>query len=242
MYGNIVTLIGLVVLWGAGCFYLIKVKESSLFNKPKLVNLLCIIFCFICHIISMLITLFDVGFNDWNFQNMMPYANVSPFLFITSPIYFVLPKGIKKYFLNLVSLLTIGMIISPIASLVHYISISYAYHAKFLLDFVPHLVFSLWGVYIIQSKQITLNIKDSIISGSSLVATAIIMLILNVIFDRSFFGLSLNGKHSIYNVVLVSNSYLSAGIYFTGLIVALLLGYLFQKLCNHLSEKEKNRN
>ena len=131
------------------------------------------------------------------------------------------------------------MIISPIASLVHYISISYAYHAKFLLDFVPHLVFSLWGVYIIQSKQITLNIKDSIISGSSLVATAIIMLILNVIFDQSFFGLSLNGKHSIYNVVLVSNSYLSAGIYFTGLIVALLLGYLFQKLCNHFSEKEK---
>ena len=50
------------------------------------------------------------------------------------------------------------------------------------------------------------------------------MLVLNLIFDTSFFGLSLRGKHNIYNNVLTNNSYLSAALYFFGLICVLLMG------------------
>ena len=161
---------------------------------------------------------------------------MSPFLFAVSPLFLVLPKGIRKYCLNLISLLSIGMIISPIISVTHNIIINYKYHASFLLDYIPHLLFSLWGVYIIKSKQVELKIKPSIISGSLIVAVAFIMMIINVIFDQSFFGLSLNGKHNIYNQQLVANSYLSALIYFTGLIALLVLGYFFQKLLNHFKK------
>ena len=56
------------------------------------------------------------------------------------------------------------------------------------------------------------------------------MLLLNVAFDTAFFGLSLNGKHNIYNMVLVSNSYLSACIYFLGVGVVLLLGVALCKI------------
>ena len=54
-------------------------------------------------------------------------------------------------------------------------------------------------------------------------------MILNLIFDTSFFGLSLRGKHNIYNNVIVDNSYLSAAIYYAGLIFVLLMGYLVSK-------------
>jgi hypothetical protein len=55
------------------------------------------------------------------------------------------------------------------------------------------------------------------------------MMILNVIFDTAFFGLSLNGKHNIYNKVLVDNSYLSALLYYIGLLAVLVMGYFVCK-------------
>ena len=46
------------------------------------------------------------------------------------------------------------------------------------------------------------------------------------------FTLSINGKHNIYNMVLVNNSYLSALIYYLGLGVVLLLGYIVCRFVN----------
>ena len=71
------------------------------------------------------------------------------------------------------------------------------------------------------------------------------MMILNVVFDTAFFGLSLNGKHNIYNNVLVLNSYLSAFLYFFGLCGVLLMGFGFSKI--FVGEKfritrEENKN
>ena len=56
------------------------------------------------------------------------------------------------------------------------------------------------------------------------------MLILNTVFDKAFFGLSLNGKHNIYNMVLTDSSLLSAVIYFLGLLLVLFLGFFYSKL------------
>lgn len=233
----IITLVVLIALWAFSCFYLVKAKSNKLLEKTWLMNLLFSSTAFTCHVIHLIIIYFDVGFEDWNFQNAMPYANVSPFMFTISPIFLLLPKNTRKYCLNLVSLLTIGMILSPIVSIMHNIIINYKFHASFLLDYIPHLLLSVWGVYIIQSKQIELKIKPSIISGSIIVIVAVIMLILNVILDKSFFGLSLNGKHSIYNQKIVSNSYLSAALYFVGLIALLVAGYFFQKSLNYFKKK-----
>ena len=99
------------------------------------------------------------------------------------------------------------------------------------------LMFVLLGVYFVYSKQIELKPKQSIISGSIIVVVAVVMMILNVILDKSFFGLSLNGKHNIYNVALVSNSYVSALIYFWGLVTVMFTCYFLQKLVFDFTEK-----
>lgn len=69
--------------------------------------------------------------------------------------------------------------------------------------------------------------EHKLIAGSIIVVVALIMMTMNVLFDTSFFGLSLNGKHNIYLVVLTDNSYLSALIYFTGLTTILFLGFFY---------------
>ena len=91
----------------------------------------------------------------------------------------------------------------------------------------------------LRSEQVELNVKNALISSSVIIGVASVMMSLNVIFDKAFFGLSLNGKHSIYNNVLTDNSYLSALLYFTGLCGVLLMGYGYSLLIKRLRRKEK---
>lgn len=211
------------------------------FKNTFLTNLVFSLLTLVPYLCLMLIVYSQVGGKDWNFLNTLPTANVSPFMFSTCFIYLILPKKIKSYYFLLISLLTVGMLVAPIVNMIHFGAIDYKYHGQFVLDYLSHFSLSLWGIYLIYSKQIELRIKKSLISGSIILGVAIIMLILNVIFDQSFFGLSLNGKHTIYNVKFVDNSYLSAVIYFAGLIVVLILGYIFQFLINKLLKKNNEQ-
>ena len=208
------------------------------FTNKNITNFFFFIITYISYLSLALIIYLDVGFNDWNFQNVLPTANVSPFMFFIMPIYFILPKKLKQYFLLLISLLSVGMFLSPCVNCIYFHSISYAFHIHFVLDYIAHFSLFLWGIYIIKSHQVELNIKNTFVSAFCIISVATIMLILNVIFDTTFFGLSLNGKHTIYNQILVSNSYLSALIYFIGLIVVLLLGYTFQFIINKFSRRK----
>ena len=207
------------------------------FTKKELTNFIFIAITFICYIALVVKVFFDVGFNDWNFQNTLPTANVSPFMFFTLPLYYVLPKKIKKYYLLLISLLSLGMFFSVILACIQRISINYRFIPHFLLDYVSHLTLSLWGVYLVKSKQIQFEKKDCLLGGSVIIGVSLIMLIVNKIFDTAFFGLTFNDNYNIYNIVLVNNPYLSALIYVVGLSMTLLLGYFFQKIINRKLSK-----
>ena len=93
------------------------------------------------------------------------------------------------------------------------------------MDYTAHILLSLFGIYLVRSEQVDLTPVAALISGSVIFGSALLMLILNLIFDTSFFGLSLSGKHNIYNVVLTDNSYISVSLYFIGLSGVLALGY-----------------
>lgn len=232
----LVTIFVLLGLW-VGAFLLMK-----RFTNQTITNIIFASVIFLSYIACVVIVYVKVGFNDWNFQNVLPVANVSPFMFFMCPLFLVLPKSIKRYFGSLISLLVIGMILSPILSCVRCFVINYKFHLSFALDYFNHIILSLWGVYLIQSGQTSLKIKDNLIGGAIIVGVAITMMIINVIFDTAFFGLSLNGKHNIYNVVLVSNSYLSALIYFAGLSLVLIAGYFSQLgLFTLMKNKEKEQ-
>jgi hypothetical protein len=175
----------------------------------------------------------DTDLNRWNFLNTLPVANVSPFMFSIMPILLILPKRIKEHIYLLISMLTVGMFLSTVLGCVGNAIRNYKFHFHFALDYLSHFSLSAFGIFLIRSKQIKPSIKKCIISGSVIFGVATIMLILNVIFDKAFFGLSLNGKHNIYNIVLVNNSYLSALIYYIGLACVLLVGVAVCKLFNN---------
>ena len=206
-------------------FYLMKHFHSLRAMEFVFVGLV-----FIPYVCLSLVVLRDVGFNDWNYRNTLPVANVSPFMFALTPLVLVLPRCVKKHFLLLISLLSVGMAFSSILGCINNAAINYKFHLHFMLDYVSHFALSLYGVYLVRTRQVNLNIKSASVSGSIILASAFVMMILNVIFDTAFFGLSLNGKHNIYNNVLFKSSYLSAFVYFLGLIAVLVLGFFYIKL------------
>ena len=225
--------LGVLLIFYMAIFFLMKHMKNT-----KIWNIVFASLIFICYATLSITVYRDVGANDWNFQNTLPTANISPFMFSIVPIVLILPKKIKKYFLTLISLLFIGMLLSTVYNCIYNTVINYKFHFHFLLDYIAHFVLSLWGVYLVKSKQIELSKKDCIIGFCIMLCVVSGMLITNLILDTAFFGLSLNGKHNIYNVVLVSNSYLSAIIYYCGVVVIMLLGLVFQKLINKKNKKK----
>ena len=205
-------------------------------KNTKIFNAIFVVLVFALYLAISITVYLDVGFYDWNYQNTLPVANVSPFMFVAVPIASVLPKTIKKRVYLLVSLLSVGMFFSPVYNCIYNASINYKFYWHFTYDYLAHILLSLFGIYLIKSKQVELKIKDCLISGLIIIGVATTMLILNLIFDTAFFGLSLNGKHNIYNVVLVKNSYISALIYYSALCVVLSLGYFY---CRVISKKSK---
>ena len=213
-----------IALYVLGLLLLRHVKNKAATN---------IVFCISIEALyaaTVIITYVKNGPLDWNFTNTLPTANVSPFMFLFCPLALALPKKIKWVPQILISLLSVGMFLSPMISIVFNGMRDYAFHFLFYIGYLDHLLLSLWGCYFVISKQIDLTPKKALISGSVIVCVALMMLTLNLIFKTAFFGLALDDKFNIYNMKIVDNAYLSALLYFAGMFIILVAGYFYQKL------------
>ena len=227
----IIALTVMLALYAAGIYLIKYIRNVRLFN----VIFTCAVY--IPYLLLCFIVYEDVGFYDWNFQNVLPVANVSPFMFSILPLILLMPKKIREHFYLLISLLTVGMLLSSVFGCIYNASINYRFHFHFMLDYVAHLILSLFGIYLIKSKQAKPTVKSCAISAGIILSVATLMLILNLILDTSFFGLSLRGKHNIYNNVLTDSSLLSALLYYIGLSVVLLSGVVISKIFSGRGEK-----
>ena len=218
--GYVLTLCIMLAVYAAAIWAMKFMKNTRLWN-----TLFCA-FVFLTYLVFVFVIYNDVGPDDWNFTNTLPVANVSPFMFSIMPIVYFFPKKGGRYLYLLISLLSVGMLLSPVLGCIRNFAIGYKFHPHFLLDYAAHVALSLLGVYQVRSGQVSLRRSDCLVSSSIILSVATVMLILNLIFDTAFFGLSLYGKHNIYNNVLTKSSLLSAILYFAGLCAVLLLGYL----------------
>lgn len=211
-------------------FYVLTVSLMKHMRHRKTVNFLFSTSILICYIYVMVTVYRSVGFDDWNFRNTLPVANISPFMFSLMAVIYLIPRKTRKHIYLLISLLSVGMLLAAVFGCIYNAYINYRFHLHFLSDYLAHVLLSLWGVYLVKSRQVELGARNLVASSGMIIGAAGAMLVLNMIFDTAFFGLSLNGKHNIYNNVLTDNSYLSAGLYFFGLICVLGIGYLFIRL------------
>lgn len=220
----------LTILYVAGIYGLRYV------HNQKWINVLFPILVFLPYLYGVIYMYIDVGVKDWNFLNTLPTANVSPFMYCLSLLTIVLPKKAKEYVFTLIALLSLGVFCAGMLTCVFNAMRDYAFHWTIALDSFAHVALSLFGIYLVKSGQASIEMKHSVFSGLIIVGVAVVMLVLNLIFHTSFFGLNLYGNHNIYNMVLFANGYVSAVMYFVGLGCILTAGYFYQKL---LQRKQK---
>lgn len=221
--GYLIALLLFISLYILGIVFLKRLKEN------KICNIGIPIFIFVLYLYCLITILIKCGMYDWNFTNALPTANVSPFMYCGCFILIFLPKSVRKYGNTLISFLSLGMLFAGVFSLIYNVMRDYNFYLHFVVDSFIHILLSWYGIYLYKTKQVFFEKKKRVFSSAVIVSVAVIMLVLNVIFDQSFFGLSLNRKHNIYSVVLCDDSNLSAIIYFSGLIFVLLIGSLYQK-------------
>lgn len=214
----------IVALLAMCAVYTVALWAMKFIRSLSVFNIVFVLVVFLSYISIGVIVYLDVGFYDWNFQNLLPVANVSPFMFSSAPFMLLLPKRARNHALLLVSMLSVGMLLSSVFGCLYNAFIHYKFHFHFMLDYIAHFTLSLFGIYLIRSEQVKATKKGFFISGALIYGIVGFMMLLNLIFDTSYFGLSLNGKHNIYNNVIVDNSYLSALIYCIGLLCVLLMG------------------
>ena len=168
-----------------------------------------------------------VGAENWNFHNALPTANVSPFTFSLCLAAPFLPRAARRTVYSMIALLSFGMLAATILEGLGYMLRDYTLYDTMAFDMAAYLVLSLFGVYLVQSGQVTLRVREVIWGGLYIVVIALTMLVLNAVFGTAYFGLSFAGEHNIYGVVL-PNAYLSAAVYFVGLGGVLAVGYRLQ--------------
>ena len=213
--------------------YIVGVLLAKYLAKYKnVVNVLFVIAIFMSYLYIVRYMYYDVGPDDWNFRNTMPTANVSPFMFCLTPFILIMPKTIRKYLMTLVVLLSLGMVVAGLGGALGFVARNYKFHWHITMDCLAHVLISLWGVYLLKSGQVELTPKKAIRAGAIIVSVALIMLVLNLIYHKAFFGLSLYGEHNIYNVRFFESGVVSTIAYFLGLGFVLCSGYFYQKILN----------
>ena len=121
MYYLLTSIILLVV-------YIILIILMSKVKKNKILNIIFPIIIFMCYIHSVYSIYKSVGFNDWNFQNTLPTANVSPFMFTLVFLNLLFPHQFKKYIYTLVSYLSFGMVVAGLITMIYNYIRDYNYY------------------------------------------------------------------------------------------------------------------
>lgn len=228
MIANIIDLSFTILIYTIGIIHLFKYYKKL---DTKLSN---IIFSFIIFIPYIVLLYFaykmSKQYNINAFVYSLPISNISPLMFTLTIVALIDIKILKKSIYNLYAYLIIGMglaaLLSDIGSLVQGIP----YNIYRTMDSISHVSMSLFGIYLVLSNQIEINKKSFIKAVITIYSIVLTIIIINLIFDTSFFGLSLRGKHNIYQLVLTSNSFISLLIYITGLFGVLIVSYFIQKL------------
>lgn len=222
-------------------FYLFYVGYIVFKYKDKLPYKLTVVtftlIIFIPHIFFILAFYYRYGIDNWNVQNLFPVANINPFMFVMAFVVLFLPKPIKNVFYLLTALLSFATILAGISGCFIYFKLIPTYEFQISIEWLSHLTMGLLGIYLILSKRVEFTVKNTLIASISIFGVALMMVVLNLIFDTSFFGLAFNGTHNIYNLIFIESPYLSALVYFVGLAGALFLGYWFLKLVIRIDKK-----
>ena len=208
-FDHYIHLILLVISIGIYVVFLCFLKR---FKNIKLVNFIFMFISFSCYIAFVILAIYE--FHD-NFDlsvrpDVLPTAKPSTFILFTCPIYLLLRGRAREWYFSFVSMLSFSMLFVVFIVCINCFIVGYLPLYFSFLNIVPHISFSLWGIYVVQTKQVKVDFKHAIIGGGILILSAMVMLVLNRYLDTDFYGLATDERFNIYDKKVVDNPHFSA--------------------------------
>lgn len=195
---------------------------------------------FICLDVIFFIALHLNYYNRGAFSTFLTLDNISPFTFTLLPFSYLMKDKVKDYFFSFVAFICLGMFGAML------VSPNYAYLFQqrldasfdYVFDAFNHLVVSLFGVYLVVTKQVKPNMKQFIKGSIFIYSVITIIVIINLLFHTRYFGMAPYGNYSIYMLNIFGSFGATLLGYILGLALILFTGYELCYLIYHILEKK----
>lgn len=178
-------------------------------------------------------------YNHGGLERFMTLDNISPMMFTFMPLSYFMSEKVRKCYFSAASLLSFGMFIAMLVNP----NFAYLFNFKqlasldYMFDSLGHLVFAVFGVYLVITKQVTVNIKTLKNAAIWLYSVVTFGVLLNFIFHTNFFGMCPYGGYSIYMFDIFGSYPATLISYYLGIFVVLMIGSQFNHLWECLMKK-----
>ena len=196
----------------------------------------CNIIFVVCDLIFYFIWNLGMYENGWLKSGFVTLGNISPMIFTMIPLTVFMNEKTKQYAYSAIAFLWVGMFGAL------FISPEYAYifdyrreaTALYTGEALCHMLASLFGVYLILTRQVKLNFQSWIRSIVFMYSVILFGVFLNYFFNKHNFGMDPYGNYSIYFLNIFGTFEATLVAYLLGVLTVLTLGmevgYLLDRL------------
>ena len=162
----------------------------------------------------------------WLEDGFMTLENISPFIMTLIPLTLFMSDRVRSYCNSAIAFLWVGMFLALLISPQHAYIFSYNIEASpiYTSEAACHLIASLYGAYLIITKQVSCDFKHWRRSVVCMYAVIGFGVILNYIFHIRNFGMDPYGDYTIYMIDIFGSFEATLVGYLLGVLVVLTIG------------------
>ena len=175
--------------------------------------------------------------HGWLNDGFETLGNISPMIFTVIPLTLFMSEKTKQFAYSAIAFLWVGMFIALFISPEYVYIYDYRREASVLYtgEALCHMLASLFGIYLILTKQVKLNMQSWLRSIAFMYAVIFFGIFLNYFFHKRNFGMDPYGNYSIYFLDIFGTFETTLIAYLLGVLTVLTLGLEFGYLLDRIT-------
>lgn len=220
------------------------------FNRSKINVKLCNTIFIIADLLAFSAWTYSYYQKGWLGDGWLTLGNISPLMFTIIILTPFMNERIRDYAYSTLAFLNVGMFLAMLISPEHDYIFNFNTEATFeyTTEAVCHMICSLYGIYLVLSKQVKADFKHWIKSVVFLLSIISVAVTLNFVYHRNYFGMDPYGTPKIYMLDLFGSFYATLTAYYFGVVLVLIVGMqgvamldrITMKFFVHEMSKEEN--
>ena len=210
------------------------------FYRAKLNVKICNAAFIIADLIALSCWTFASYQKNWIGDGWLTLDNISPLTFTVIILLPFMKDWIKDYALSAIAFLNVGMFFAMLISPEHDYLFNFNREASFVYtcEALCHMICSLFGIYLVLSKQVKANFRQWVKSVIFLLTIITGSVILNFVYHRGYFGMDPYWGASIYMIDIFNGFWPTLIAYYFGVLFVLIVGmqgvYMLDKVTERL--------